>query len=61
MTFSNWRKSSYSFANGNCTEVATSGSGVLVRDSKAASTGPVLRFTAAGWTAFLLTVREDRP
>ena len=52
-----WRKSSYSFSNGQCTEVATSGGGVLVRDSKQAGAGPVLRFPAADWTAFLAAVK----
>ena len=52
-----WRKSSYSFSNGQCTEVATSGGGVLVRDSKQVGAGPVLRFPAADWTAFLGAVK----
>jgi hypothetical protein len=48
-----WVKSSFSFANGNCVEVASlPGGGVGVRDSKEA-TGPVLRFTRDEWAAFL--------
>ena len=58
--FSNWRKSSYSFSNGNCTEVATTRAGVLVRDSKMNGTGPVLRFSPANWSAFLASVKRPQ-
>jgi hypothetical protein len=48
-----WVKSSLSFANGDCVEVASLPDGrVGVRDSKDAA-GPVLRFTAAEWRAFV--------
>ncbi len=47
-----WVKSSDSFSNGNCVEVAEDGSRVLVRDSKHPD-GPVLAFTRAEWEAFL--------
>lgn len=48
-----WVKSSLSFSNGNCVEVAgLPGSQIGVRDSKDV-TGPVLRFTPAEWRAFL--------
>lgn len=48
-----WVKSSGSFANGNCVEVAAlPGGRVAMRDSKNAG-GPVLTFTAAEWDAFL--------
>jgi hypothetical protein len=48
-----WVKSSLSFANGDCVEVASLPDGqVGVRDSKDAA-GPVLRFTAAEWKAFV--------
>ena len=56
--YSNWRKSSYSKANGNCTEVAVSGAGVHVRDSKQAAAGPVLRFAPAKWATFLAAVKR---
>lgn len=47
-----WRKSSGSFANGNCAEVKPLPDGqVAVRDSK--DPGPVLEFTVAEWAAFL--------
>ncbi len=48
-----WIKSSLSFANGDCVEVASLPDGQIgVRDSKDAS-GPILRFTSAEWRAFL--------
>lgn len=46
-------KSSFSFSNGNRVEAASPYySGVGVRDSKDAE-GPILRFTASEWRAFL--------
>lgn len=55
---SGWVKSSLSFANGNCVEVADlPGGGIGVRDSKDTA-GPVLRFTPDEWTAFLGGVRN---
>jgi hypothetical protein len=48
-----WVKSSLSFANGDCVQVARLPDGrVAVRDSKDPG-GPVLRFTPAEWAAFL--------
>jgi len=48
-----WIKSSLSFSNGNCVEVAgLPDGGVGVRDSKDPS-GPVLRFTPGEWHAFI--------
>jgi hypothetical protein len=48
-----WVKSSLSFANGNCVEVASlQDEGIGVRDSKDAE-GLVLRFTPAEWSAFI--------
>lgn len=48
-----WIKSSLSFSNGNCVEVASlPDGGVGVRDSKDPS-GPVLQFTPGEWHAFL--------
>ncbi len=53
-----WIKSSLSFSNSNCVEVASlPGSGIGVRDSKDAG-GPVLRFTPGEWDAFLGGVRN---
>ena len=50
-----WHKSSFSGANG-CVEVAVVEGGAAVRDSKDPA-GPVLRFTAPEWEAFLAGVR----
>jgi uncharacterized protein DUF397 len=48
-----WVKSSFSFANGNCVEVAElPGDTVGIRDGRDPG-GPVLRFTRAEWAAFL--------
>ena len=48
-----WVKSSLSFSNGACVEVASLPGGVVgVRHSKDPN-GPVLRFTPAEWQAFL--------
>ena len=55
-----WVKSSYSFSNGNCVEVATrqaqQGTERLVRDSKNPF-GPVLIFPPAAWDAFAREVK----
>jgi hypothetical protein len=48
-----WVKSRASASNGNCVELASlTGGGVAVRDSKDPH-GPVLRYTAEEWAAFL--------
>ncbi|GLW12528.1 transcriptional regulator [Microtetraspora sp. NBRC 13810] len=54
-----WRKSTRSSAQGqNCVEVAKSpGGGRAVRDSKN-PTGPMLRFTAAEWAAFIGGIKD---
>jgi hypothetical protein len=58
-----WVKSSFSFSNGNCVEVATrqarQGPERLVRDSKNAS-GPVLIFPPAAWDAFVREVKAGK-
>jgi Domain of unknown function (DUF397) len=54
----NWVKSSLSFANGNCVEVANLlDGGVAVRNSRH-SEGPILNFTPDEWHAFLGGVRN---
>ena len=54
-----WKKSSRTYGNGNCVEVAArSGDHVNVRDSKNPE-GAMLRFTPAEWTAFLAGLRES--
>jgi hypothetical protein len=53
-----WIKSSLSFCNSNCVEVASLPDGRIgVRHSKD-SEGPVLRFTSGEWHAFLGGVRN---
>ena len=53
-----WIKSSLSYANGNCVEVASLPDGEIgVRNSRD-STGPVLRFTCDEWHAFIGGVRN---
>jgi hypothetical protein len=55
---SHWMKSSLSFSNGNCVEVASLPGGEIgVRDSKDPQ-GLVLRFTPDEWHAFLGGVRN---
>jgi hypothetical protein len=48
-----WTKSSLSSGGDNCVEVRSDGDDVLVRDSKQGDAGPVLRYTAGEWDAFL--------
>jgi hypothetical protein len=50
-----WRTSSHSGSNGNCVQVARTGTMIAVRDS-ADSTGPVLTFAPRQWTAFTAAV-----
>jgi len=52
-----WRKSTRSSGNGNCVEFCDLDGGVVIRDTKDRN-GPVLRFTDAGWRAFLAAVKE---
>jgi hypothetical protein len=53
----NWRKSSYSFSNGNCAEVACDGAAVGVRDSMDPD-GPVLAFAPAAWAGFVARLKD---
>ena len=55
-----WVKSSFSFSNGNCVEVASLyGDAVGVRDSRNAD-GLILRFTSREWHSFLGGVRDGK-
>lgn len=46
-------KSSYSNSGGNCLQATKTDDAIEVRDTKLGDDSPVLRFTAAEWTAFL--------
>jgi len=52
-TSPNWIKSSLSFSNGNCVEVADLSDGSIGVRSSRDPDGPVLRFTQDEWAAFL--------
>jgi hypothetical protein len=52
-----WFKSSLSFANGNCVEVAL-GEEISVRNSRHSGGGPILRFTPDEWDAFIGGVKN---
>ncbi len=54
-----WKTSSYSGSSGDCVQVAQMPDGAAVRDSKD-SGGPVLRFSAEAWQAFLSAVKDGR-
>lgn len=54
----NWRKSTFSFSNGNCVEVGADRAAVAVRDT-ADREGPVLTFGAAAWREFAGQVKRD--
>lgn len=52
-----WRKSSYSGGGNDCVEVAFTGDGAAIRDSKNRGAG-ALRLCGADWTAFLAAARD---
>jgi hypothetical protein len=55
-----WRTSSYSGSQGgNCLQVARHGRRVLVRDTKQAGAGPVLRFSAQAWRRFADQIKRS--
>ena len=56
MSGMDWRKSTFSWANGNCVEVATMPL-VAVRDTKDNETGPVLTFTRGQWEKFTRAIQ----
>ncbi|MET8199558.1 DUF397 domain-containing protein [Micromonospora taraxaci] len=59
LTGAAWRKSTRSNNGGDCVEVADNIPGVVgLRDSKD-PTGPVLTFSPAAWTTFVLTAKAS--
>ena len=55
-----WRKSSYSGNGGaDCVEVGQAPAVLLVRDTKQADTGPVLRLTPGAWRRFADQVKRS--
>ncbi len=52
-TTTSWIKAAKSTANGSCLEVRRHAGMIEVRDSKEHGKGPILRFTAAEFDAFL--------
>ena len=57
MIYVNWRKSTYSFANGNCVEVGTGHALVAVRDSTDPD-GPVIDVSPRAWIEFTESVKR---
>jgi hypothetical protein len=55
----NWRKSTYSFSNGNCVEVGTGRGLVAVRDSKDPD-GPAIDVSPRAWIEFTDYVKRPR-
>jgi uncharacterized protein DUF397 len=54
-----WFTSSHSSGNDACVEVAMPPNrSVLVRDTKAVGSGPILCFPAARWRVFVTAVRD---
>jgi hypothetical protein len=59
MTYLNWRKSTYSLANGNCVEVGTGQGMVAVRDSTNPD-GPAIEMSPRAWIEFIATCQVSR-
>jgi hypothetical protein len=51
-----WRKPARSGSNGNCVEIASTGTTIAVRDSHDPR-GPRLAFTSAQWRVFTAAIR----
>ena len=53
-----WYKSSKSYSDGHCVEVAWTGQRLLIRDSQDA-TGPKLEFNTKSWASFVKDVKVN--
>jgi hypothetical protein len=53
----NWRKATYSNAEGSCIEAGSVPGLVLVRDTTQHGRGPVLRVTPAGWDRLMASIK----
>ena len=56
ITFTDWRKSRFSFSNGACVEVGAAPGAVGVRDTEDRE-GPALLFAAASWRDFAAALK----
>lgn len=52
----NWRKATYSIANGDCAEVASVAGIVMIRDTKDTS-GQILSYPSDSWRSFITKAR----
>ncbi len=53
----NWRKATYSIANGDCAEVASVSGSVVIRDTKDPY-GLILRYPSDSWRSFIGKARS---
>jgi Domain of unknown function (DUF397) len=60
MEHANWRKSTYSRANGNCVEVGSGQALVAVRDSRDPD-GPTIGVNPRAWIEFTEHVKHATP
>lgn len=53
-----WKRSSYChFEPPQCVEVAATGDGVVIRDSKHGEHGPILQVSVPAWEGFIAHLR----
>lgn len=58
-TFTDWRKATYSHANGACVEAAADRQVVGVRDTTLGGRGQLLQFPAVAWRAFIAIAKHE--
>jgi hypothetical protein len=56
----NWRKATYSTAEGSCIEAGSMPGLVVIRDTTQHGRGPVLRVTPADWNQFMASIKGPR-